>query len=155
MAASFFETLDWSCVPTFGRCADPTSSVIRPSAYGLIQDEHRRLALAHNSEGVFLPGGGIEAGETPAQAIARESLEECGLVARLGAWTLYAVQFVYSEKEQTHFQKRSIFIGGECDRFGALPTEPGYELRWVDHESAIRMLSDESQRWAVQQWAKH
>ena len=33
----------------------------------------------HNSSGIQLPAGGLEAGETPAQAAAREAFEETGL----------------------------------------------------------------------------
>jgi 8-oxo-dGTP diphosphatase len=144
-------TLNWASVPVFGVCAGRIRSVIRPSAYGLIRNVDGRLALAHNPHGTFLPGGGIETGETPVATIAREALEECGLVARLGTRAVYAVQFAYAEVEQIHFEKRSIFIDGVCERWGLRPTEPEYELLWVDSETAIRVLSPESHRWAVGQ----
>src|ERR1700687_845179 len=105
---------DWDKVPLFGARPQAAACVIRNSAYALVADEQGRLAVARTGQGAFLPGGGIAAGETPAEAIRRECLEECGLVVRPGtravAWTTRAVQFVYSESEKTHFEKRSTFI---------------------------------------------
>jgi 8-oxo-dGTP diphosphatase len=60
---------------------------IRIAAYGVIVDRGRIL-LAHWNEsgrsGWTLPGGGIEAGEDPVDAVVREIAEETGLVAEAG-----------------------------------------------------------------------
>jgi 8-oxo-dGTP diphosphatase len=144
--------IDWASVPVFGPCGSRDSSVVRPSAYGILTDRRSRLALARNAHGVFLPGGGIEPGETPAETISREADEECGLVVRPAAWTVQAIEYVYADAERTLFQKRSTFIAGECECSGAAPSEPGYELVWIDPEAAIGVLSHESHRWAVRQW---
>ncbi len=123
---------DWGKVLTFGACPQLENCVIRPSAYGLIEDNRGRLAIIRTVQGTFLPGGGIEPGETPEEAVMREALEECGLVVRPGAWTVRAVQFVCSESETTRFEKRSTFIEAAVDRCGSTGIEADHELVWVD-----------------------
>jgi 8-oxo-dGTP pyrophosphatase MutT (NUDIX family) len=78
-------TDDWSNVSVFGVRPAVGASVIRPSTYGLIADDHGRLAVVRTDQGVFLPGGGIVRVEAPAGAMMREALEECGLVVRVGS----------------------------------------------------------------------
>jgi 8-oxo-dGTP diphosphatase len=60
---------------------------IRVAAYGVIVDEGRIL-LAHWNEGGrsgwTLPGGGIDPGEDPADAVVREIAEETGYAAEAG-----------------------------------------------------------------------
>jgi 8-oxo-dGTP diphosphatase len=60
---------------------------IRVAAYGVIVDEGRIL-LAHWNEGGrsgwTLPGGGIDPGEAPADAVVREIAEETGYAAEAG-----------------------------------------------------------------------
>jgi 8-oxo-dGTP diphosphatase len=141
---------DWSNVPVFG--IRPEIPVIRPSAYGLIEDGQGRLAVTRTVEGFFLPGGGVESGETPEETVLRESIEECGLAVRLGQWTLHAVQFNYSESEKTHFEKRSTFIGATIDGPASAPLDADHELVWMSAAEAAEVLWHESHRWAVEQW---
>jgi 8-oxo-dGTP diphosphatase len=144
--------VDWDKAPVFGAPTGVKACVIRKSAYGIVTDEHGRLAVVRTGQGMFLPGGGIEAGETPEEAIMREVIEECGLVIRLGVWTAHAIQFVYSESEQTHFEKRSTFIDGTVDEACLGRLEADHELVWISAASATEMLSHQSQCWAVKRW---
>lgn len=143
---------DWSKVLVFGTRPEVGAAVIRPSAYGLVEDVEGRLAVVCTTHGNFLPGGGIEAGETPEETIKRETLEECGLLVRLGAWTLHAIQFTYSVSESTHFEKRSSFIEGVVEYIFRTGSQADHELVWVKPATAAEICSHQSHCWAVEQW---
>jgi 8-oxo-dGTP diphosphatase len=144
----------WSDVRVFGLRPQLEDCVIRKSAYGLVPDDDGGLAVVRTSRGVYLPGGGLEAGETPEETVRREVLEECGLLIRPGACVARAIQFVYSEPERTHFEKRSIFIEGAIIGHGPPPLEKDHELVWLDAEQAAQSLSHQSHGWAVELWRK-
>lgn len=145
---------DWSTVPVFGARPLFETCVLRLSAYALLEDDDGRLAVVRTVRGVYLPGGGIEAGETPEEAVRREVLEECGLIISPGMCIARAVQFVYSEPERTHFEKRSIFIEGAIIGRRESPLETDHALRWANADEAARQLSHESHGWAVKLWRK-
>jgi 8-oxo-dGTP diphosphatase len=143
---------NWEDAPVFGRRTEGDPWVIRPSAYGLLQDRDGRVAIVRSVDGVYLPGGGIEEGETVPEALHREALEECGFLISLGAWAARAVQFAYSASEKSHFEKRCTFL--ECaiegiDRGGL---HAGHEVLWVPTRSAASLLTHESHGWAIAQW---
>lgn len=55
------------------------------SAFGIIVDEQRQVLLCHRTDVDLwnLPGGGVEKGETPRQAVMREVKEETGFDAEV------------------------------------------------------------------------
>jgi 8-oxo-dGTP diphosphatase len=62
----------------------------RIAAYGVCRDEGGRILLARASPAItlqgrwFLPGGGVDHGESPTDSLAREIEEESGLVVSVG-----------------------------------------------------------------------
>lgn len=55
----------------------------RPSVYAVVIDGLGRVALVAEDEGYYLPGGGIEPGETTLEALVREIREECACDSRI------------------------------------------------------------------------
>ena len=62
----------------------------RLAAYGVVRDRRGRLLLARASSSLtlrgrwFLPGGGVQHGEEPKEAVRREIEEESGLAVAVG-----------------------------------------------------------------------
>jgi ADP-ribose pyrophosphatase YjhB (NUDIX family) len=64
----------------------------RIAAYGVCRDDDGRLLLARASPSLtlrgrwFLPGGGVQHGESPEESLVREIEEETGLTVELGSF---------------------------------------------------------------------
>jgi len=145
-------TTEWDDTPIFGSPPVDTPAVVRPSAYGVVTDAVANIAVVRTPQGLFLPGGGMEPGETPRATVAREVLEECGLEVHIGAWTVRAVDFVYSPTEETHFEKRSTFLDAQPSGRRTAGREPDHELEWMPPQVAVASLAHPSHRWAVERW---
>ena len=125
----------------------------RLSAYAVVRDASGCVALIRTPRGFFLPGGGIEASETPEEATQREALEEAGLIVESRALVGKAIEIVCSPEENACFEKRCVFL--EAEVVGQAPSRDGdHELIWVDFDRAIGMLSPESHRWALRAYAQ-
>lgn len=144
-------TSGWSGVPVFGS-PPGEGAVVRPSAYALVSDGAGRLAIVRAPQGLFLPGGGMEPGETVDDAVVREAREECGLRVRAGAWRVRAIDFVWSPSERTHFEKRSTFVAAQADGAPAAALEADHALEWITAAEASERLAHPSHRWAAAQW---
>jgi 8-oxo-dGTP diphosphatase len=118
----------------------------------VIENDRGQFAVVRTPEGTYLPGGGMDPGETPSETVIRETLEECGLAIRIGSWRTSAVQFSWSESERAHFEKRCTFVDAMVLGPDTSRLEPDHEVLWVDIETACRMLTHESHAWAVREW---
>jgi 8-oxo-dGTP diphosphatase len=135
-------------VPVFGRRVDGCRYVIRPSAYALARNGDGEFAVVRTPSGCFLPGGGIEMGESAEQTVEREAKEECGLVLKSRAQVGEAIEIVYSAEERTCFEKRCVFVEADVVRHET-SMEADHELYWIDVGHLLDSLSHESHRWAV------
>ncbi|MFJ8040173.1 NUDIX domain-containing protein [Kitasatospora sp. NPDC096147] len=114
--------------------APPANSVV-PSVTAVVTDDSGRLLLIHKTDnGLWaLPGGGHDIGESVAQAVVREVLEETGVnvevVAVTGLYTDPAHVMAYDDgevRQQFSICFRARPVGG------ALRTsEESKEVRWV------------------------
>ena len=142
---------EWQGAPIFGARSERERYTVRPSAYGLIEDGRGQIALVRTPQGIFLPGGGIDAGETATQAVVREAQEECGFLVRVGTWATFAVQFCFSESEKTHFEKRCTFVDAVFEAT-APAKEADHELVWMAFDAASAIMAHESHGWAITAW---
>ena len=138
-------------VQTFGRREPDRPYRVRPAAYAVILDEAQRVACVVEGSGLFLPGGGIEAGEDPRRAVHREVAEECGreleIIAPLGV----AVQFLVTTNGEAFELRASFFLA----RFGNGPGTGDLEVRWLSAIPELPGLFHECHRWAVSEAVRH
>lgn len=109
----------------------------RPGAYGVaVRDRRVLLVWDVEDQQWYFPGGGIEAGESPEQALAREVTEETGF--RLTACT----PLVYGEQPTPDLIRAQHFFLVDVDESDAGPAE--YRSEWVPLVDAQALLEPAS-----------
>jgi L-amino acid N-acyltransferase YncA/8-oxo-dGTP pyrophosphatase MutT (NUDIX family) len=136
--------------PTFGHAAEGVSPKRRPSAYALVENDSGLVAIVTTSEGVFLPGGGIDPGEWAELTAVREAREECAIDVRT-TWLIgRATDVVFSKKEGDWFEKTSMFL--VADLIGPVAAAPEHAVRWLPLDDAARAVTRDGHAWAIRQW---
>jgi 8-oxo-dGTP diphosphatase len=109
--------------------------------YAVIRGEHGRIALVRTTLGLFLPGGGVEAGEGLEAALCREVLEECACGLRIRRLVGEALQY------HDGYRSRHVFFAGD---FVGPPGRNGeHELLWLRHTEAAQDMYHRSHAWAI------
>ncbi|MEX0310781.1 MAG: NUDIX hydrolase [Tateyamaria sp.] len=132
-----------------GRQPDPKRRYIaRPGAYAILpRGQSVLLTFQSAPEPEFqLPGGGIDPGETPLQAVHREVFEETGWriarPRRLGAFRRFTFMPEYdlwAEKICHIFVARPVLSLGD-------PTEPDHTVAWMSPDEAARRVYNDGDR---------
>lgn len=138
-------------IPQFGEILASLEYILRPSVYAVLLNPEGLIGVVE-SEGVFfLPGGGIESGEQPEEALLREILEETGYDSHL-LWPL-AEAHEYVQGERHGWLKHSQFYLAETDVLTDMPPEE--TLHWLTSQQATERLSFGSQRWIIEKFAPY
>ena len=137
--------------PQFGEKCTHQPAVRRPGAYAVIVDAQQRILVVQAGRGYFLPGGGIDPGETPEEALHREVAEECGYTITIVHEIGEAVEYLYARDEETYYQIHAVFFAAVLGESITLHSEDDHILVWLDAATALARLHRQSQVWAVQQ----
>lgn len=122
---------------------------VRRGAYGVLVGADRMLLLVEQDGELQLPGGGIDPGESPLQALHREVREETGWriagPVRFGAFQ----RFVYMpDYGYWGHKKQSIYVARAVRPLHP-PLEPGHIPVWVAPGDAARHLDVEGDQVMV------
>ncbi|MEB8388918.1 NUDIX hydrolase [Rhodobacteraceae bacterium KMM 6894] len=100
-----------------------------------------------------LPGGGIDPGESPLQALYREVMEETGWTIaaprRLGAFR----RFVFMPEYDLWAEKLCTIYVAHPVRAISAPTEPGHTALTISTETAMTELGNMGDRMFVRRWS--
>lgn len=129
---------------------------VRPGAYAILPIGRRFLltADAANNFDIQLPGGGIDPGESPLQALYREVREEIGWSIgqprRLGAFR----RFVFMPEYDLWAEKMCTVFVARPTRLLHPPTEPHHETLILDADDAIASLGNDGDRMFMQRYVE-
>ena len=108
------------------RAAVGSELLVLPSVTGIIFDDRNRILLVRQADSRLwsAPGGSVDPGETPSDAVVREVWEETGLytvpIRILGVYGGRSCLVTYSNGDQTEY----VMTVFECEvRGGALRTD--------------------------------
>jgi len=129
-----------SAPPTFGTRLPHLAYRPRPGAYALVFDPAGRVAIVLEQEEWYLPGGGLEPGETHEQALAREIQEECACGMRIESHLTDVIEHLVTRsgralEVQARYYRAS-FVG-----------EPS--VHWLTPEEACVLVRRQGDAWAI------
>ena len=125
---------------------DPSGRTVSRTSVRAVILRGRDLLLVHVAMGGYkFPGGGVAEGESQAEALRREVLEECGATLvhigdEVGAVVEY--KFAFDEGFDTFKMTSCYFLCDVADDLGpqnldAYEADLGFEPRWVSIDEAL------------------
>lgn len=132
----------------FGHKLEGVEYKDREAVYGLlVKDEC--IAVVATPRGIFLPGGGIEQGETDEVCLMREMIEEVGLEVEIGEFIGKSVLYGRSVKDQVYYNLYGSYYLVEAIK-NVKKMEEDHEMIWMPLEEAKERLKLSHQVWAVE-----
>jgi 8-oxo-dGTP diphosphatase len=133
----------------FGICEPGISYRRRRAAYGVLMEADGSVGVIILANGYFwLPGGGVDMGETPEAALVREACEELARGVRIVAHLGHATEYFYSRDDDCHFQTEADLYRMELTE--ELGNQPEYRLDWRPVEEVLASLFLQCHRLAVE-----
>ncbi|MGO1121145.1 NUDIX domain-containing protein [Rhodovibrionaceae bacterium A322] len=126
----------------------------RPGAYAIIQRDDGDILAVRTQHGIELPGGGLEKGEDPTAALAREMIEETGRRVLASYPFVFARQWFERPEENGFYLKHCTFFWARVSEVLQDPVEPDHEPYWTTADQVVGHTVEEIQSWALEQALK-
>ncbi|AOR23640.1 NUDIX hydrolase [Clostridium taeniosporum] len=122
----------------------------RIGAYGLIFQNHK-IAVIKLPVGYFLPGGGVEKGESHEQCLKREFMEELGCTINIKDFVCIGSSYHFGRRFNKYIHSIGNFYLADSLKKVSEPTERDHQLVWLNVEEAHNKMFLDHQAWAIKQ----
>ena len=133
--------------PRFGTKIPGCEYIVRPGVYAVILHSGRLITAIETRQGLFLPGGGIESGESEFEALERELMEELGATAEIGELIGQADEYWSVPSRDLYVDKQALFYRVHLKAIVGAGQHPS-SLVTVEEFAANAV--HQSQSWAVE-----
>ncbi len=124
----------------------------RPGGYAIIFDDHRRILAITERGKYFLPGGGIESGESAETAVIREAAEETGMKIRIIREIGCANEYVYAPSKDGYYNKIGTFYLAAVADMADYTTPGNFPgVVWILISEFESKAAHQSHVWAIRQ----
>ena len=110
------------------------------------------VVLVKMPHGHYLPGGGVDPGETAVEALTRELREELGFTLLSARFFAAAEQYHWSPHYQRHHRNIGQFFEVEARAPESPPTIPDHVLSALDAGHALGAVVPEFQKFILKRW---
>ncbi len=108
------------------------------------------VGVIRTPKGYFLPGGGLENGESHIDCIKREFMEEAGCTVLVGK-KICSAETYCRHPVIGYFHPIQTYYIGKILKKTAEPSEKDHELMWIEYEKIRGNMFAEMQNWALEQ----
>lgn len=140
---------DEGTIHEFGVRLDGIVYIDRPGVYAVIENDDKQIAVIETGNGYFLPGGGIDSGESDLDALKRELIEEIGYQVSVLGELGETVEYINAYSDERSYRICSKFFRVRLSSKIGEGIEKDHRLVWLPQEDALKLLARQSQVWAV------
>ncbi|WP_435390879.1 NUDIX hydrolase [Jeotgalibacillus haloalkalitolerans] len=137
----------------FGEKESGKNYITRPAVYAVMFNSGKDMiaVIQVQDRNYFLPGGGIENGETHEECLEREVLEETGIEVKNCRLIGSAGRYFYAVSEDTYYLSEGHFYMCEAGEKIGEPIDADHVLKWMEPFEAVEYLVHDHQRWAMRE----
>jgi 8-oxo-dGTP pyrophosphatase MutT (NUDIX family)/GNAT superfamily N-acetyltransferase len=121
----------------------------RPGSYGVILNNQNKIGVVKSSGFYFLPGGGVDVGETETDALIREFREETGLEIIVERHLCDANEFQIARDRTLYFNQIGKFFKCVVVKNHHDQSDLSHEFLWVDLDDVSKLFKRKSHQWAA------